>query len=82
MALKLKLVLADLGLTQADLADATRYSPKAIAGLCDRGEWQVAFNELGFWSVLDFLEEHGATDEQLEGIFDEHPETEVSVGGE
>jgi type II secretory pathway predicted ATPase ExeA len=70
--LKLKRVIKELGQTQSALARDLNLSSAAIAQLVNHNQWPVGSKDVGMqFGILDFLERHGATEQQLEDVFHE-----------
>lgn len=77
MALKLKVVLWELGMTQKALADHAAVSPATIAQIVNHDLWPRSIGRQSLERIIiGVLLGLGATDEQLTGLFDEFkPET-------
>lgn len=75
MRLKLKRVIAGLGVSQSDVARAVGVSPAAIAQLCNHGLWprKNPMRAVLRRDIAEHLRTLGATDEQLATAFDSWP---------
>ncbi|ATG73652.1 transposase [Zobellella denitrificans] len=70
MALKLKRVLHELCVTQADLAEALEVSPATVAQICNHGKWPTSLGpERIKQFIIGFLDDAGCTLEQKHAVF-------------
>lgn len=70
--LRLKEVLAGLGVGQADLARAVQLSPAAIAQLINHNLWPKSLDQSQLaWQIAEFLMKHGAQFDTARTAFEE-----------
>jgi len=70
--LRLKEVLASLGLGQADLARAVKLSPAAIAQLINHNQWPKSINQSQLaWQIAEYLMQNGAQFDVVRAGFEE-----------
>lgn len=78
--LKLKRHLADIGQTQAQLAHSVRLSTATIAQLINHGVWPRAAKQYRLREqIVEFLQHHGATSEQVATAFEKETPPQVSA---
>lgn len=78
--LKLKTVLLQVGRKQADLAKHLGLSSATVAQIVNHGEWPKSLNELDLQERIgDFLRNHGATEADLAGAFEEVSEPRANA---
>ncbi|MGE8612781.1 MAG: ExeA family protein [Achromobacter veterisilvae] len=78
--LKLKRIMADLGLAQSLLASVAGYSPATIAQLNNYGTWPRAARQYRLReTIIKFLKDNGATDVQIAVAFEKETPPQVSA---
>lgn len=78
--LKLKRIMADLGLAQSLLASVAGYSPATIAQLNNYGTWPRAARQYRLReTIIKFLKDNGATDAQIAVAFEKETPPQVSA---